>query len=41
MNAPIEPYSMTPTRDSKKQGKVEIEQIAFKYAEHLQLVYEN
>ena len=41
MNAPIEPYSLTPTRDNKKVGKVEIDSIAFKYAEHLPLVYQN
>ena len=41
MNAPIEPYSLTPTRDNKKVGKVEIDNIAFKYAEHLPLVYQN
>jgi subfamily B ATP-binding cassette protein HlyB/CyaB len=41
MNAPVEPYSLTPTRVSQAKGKVEIHQIAFKYAEHLPLVYEN
>jgi subfamily B ATP-binding cassette protein HlyB/CyaB len=41
MNAPVEPYSMVPTRDGKKTGKVQIEQLAFKYAEELPLVYEN
>ncbi|MFZ6800390.1 peptidase domain-containing ABC transporter [Undibacterium sp. Di24W] len=41
MNAPTEPYSMVPSRDGKKIGKVQIEQIAFKYAEELPLVYDN
>jgi subfamily B ATP-binding cassette protein HlyB/CyaB len=41
MNAPTEPYSMLPSRDGKKIGKVQIEQIAFKYAEELPLVYDN
>lgn len=41
MNAPTEPYSMVPSRDGKKSGKVQIEQIAFKYAEELPLVYDN
>ncbi|MBC3830267.1 peptidase domain-containing ABC transporter [Undibacterium amnicola] len=41
MNAPTEPYSMVPSRDGKKNGKVQIEQIAFKYAEELPLVYDN
>jgi subfamily B ATP-binding cassette protein HlyB/CyaB len=41
MNAPTEPYSMLPSRDGNKSGKVQIEQIAFKYAEELPLVYDN
>ncbi|WP_230409563.1 peptidase domain-containing ABC transporter [Undibacterium fentianense] len=41
MNAPTEPYSMMPSRDGKKSGRVQIEQIAFKYAEELPLVYDN
>ncbi len=41
MNAPIEPYSLVPTRDTKKVGNIQIDNIAFKYAEHLPLVYEN
>jgi len=41
MNAPTEPYSMVPSRDGKKIGKVQIEQIAFKYTEELPLVYDN
>jgi subfamily B ATP-binding cassette protein HlyB/CyaB len=41
MNAPIEPYSVIPARDTARAGKVEIDRIAFRYAEHLPLVYEN
>ena len=41
MNAPIEPYSVLPSRDTQRRGQIQIEQIAFKYAEHLPLVYEN
>lgn len=41
MNAPVEPYSLVPTRDTKKVGNIEIDNIAFKYAEHLPLVYDN
>lgn len=41
MNAPIEPYSVIPARDTKRNGQVQIDGVAFKYAEHLPLVYEN
>ncbi|WP_306532838.1 peptidase domain-containing ABC transporter [Janthinobacterium sp. BJB304] len=41
MNAPIEPYSVTPSRDSQRKGEITIDAIAFKYAEHLPLVYQN
>lgn len=41
MNAPVEPYSVTPARQSKSRGAVCIDNIAFRYAEHLPLVYEN
>lgn len=41
MNAPMEPYSLTPARDSKRNGAIQIDKIAFKYAEHLPFVYEN
>lgn len=41
MNVPTEPYSMLPTRDGQRMGQVKIEQIAFKYANELPLVYEN
>lgn len=41
MNAPVEPYSVIPARDTKRSGQIQIDGIAFKYAEHLPLVYEN
>jgi subfamily B ATP-binding cassette protein HlyB/CyaB len=41
MNAPIEPYSVMPARDTERRGEIRIEQISFRYAEHLPLVYEN
>lgn len=41
MNAPVEPYAMVPSRTGQRSGKVQIEQVAFKYAEDLPLVYEN
>lgn len=41
MNAPIEPYSLVPSRDGSRKGEVHIDALAFKYAEHLPLVYEN
>jgi subfamily B ATP-binding cassette protein HlyB/CyaB len=41
MNAPVEPYSVIPARDAARQGQIQIEGIAFRYGEHLPLVYEN
>ncbi|HJV82910.1 ABC transporter transmembrane domain-containing protein [Noviherbaspirillum sp.] len=41
MNAPMEPYSLIPARDTRRRGEIQIENIAFRYAEHLPLVYEN
>lgn len=41
MNAPIEPYSVIPARDTARKGEIQIHDIAFRYAEHLPLVYEN
>ncbi len=41
MNAPVEPYSVIPARANQRAGKIEIDGIAFKYGEHLPLVYEN
>ncbi|CAN5447264.1 type I secretion system permease/ATPase [soil metagenome] len=41
MNAPVEPYSVVPARDTKRTGAIQIDKIAFKYDEHLPLVYQN
>lgn len=41
MNAPVEPYSVTPSRDGKREGEITIDAIAFKYADHLPLVYQD
>jgi subfamily B ATP-binding cassette protein HlyB/CyaB len=41
MNAPMEPYSVIPARDNTGKGQIQIDGIAFKYADHLPLVYEN
>jgi subfamily B ATP-binding cassette protein HlyB/CyaB len=41
MNAPTEPYSVIPARDASRRGAIQVEQLAFRYAEHLPLVYEN
>ncbi|MEB0011461.1 peptidase domain-containing ABC transporter [Glaciimonas sp. Gout2] len=41
MNVPIEPYSVIPARDTARHGEIEIGEIAFRYADHLPLVYEN
>lgn len=41
MNAPTEPYSVLPARSNDRKGTISIEGIAFKYAEHLPLIYEN
>ena len=41
MNAPVEPYSVIPARDNKRAGNIQIEEVAFRYAEHLPLVYES
>ena len=41
MNAPTEPYSVVPAREASGRGEIRIESIAFRYAEHLPLVYED
>lgn len=41
MDAPMEPYSVVPTRDNRRQGAIRIDDIAFRYAEHLPFVYEH
>ncbi|MGH8806982.1 MAG: ABC transporter transmembrane domain-containing protein, partial [Noviherbaspirillum sp.] len=37
MNAPVEPYSVIPARDTQRKGEIQIDQIAFRYGEHLPL----
>ena len=41
MNAPVEPYAMTPVREGRRQGSVDIEQIAFRYSQQQPLIYGN
>jgi len=40
MNAPIEPYSSLPARDSVRKGEVHVEGIGFRYSEQSPLLYE-
>ncbi len=39
MNAPAEPYSMTPSREGGGKGRLEIKSLAFRYAENLPYLY--
>ncbi len=41
MNAPAEPYSLTPSRAHDGQGKIEIEGLGFRYSEQHPLLYRN
>jgi ATP-binding cassette, subfamily B, bacterial HlyB/CyaB len=41
MNAPIEPYSLTPTRQTSGAGRIEVQGLAFRYADDRPLLYEN
>jgi subfamily B ATP-binding cassette protein HlyB/CyaB len=41
MNAPIEPYSLVPSRALQRRGDIRIDAIAFRYGEHAPLVYED
>jgi subfamily B ATP-binding cassette protein HlyB/CyaB len=41
MNAPFEPYSVTPQRQNAGQGRIELEGLAFRYADDRPLLYEN
>ena len=41
MNAPMEPYSVIPARDTARRGRIQIDSLAFRYAEHLPTVYED
>ena len=39
MNAPAEPYSMTPSREGGGKGSLEIKGLSFRYAENLPFLY--
>jgi ATP-binding cassette, subfamily B, bacterial HlyB/CyaB len=39
MNAPAEPYSMTPSREAGGKGRLEIKGLSFRYAENLPYLY--
>jgi subfamily B ATP-binding cassette protein HlyB/CyaB len=41
MNAPAEPYSVTPTRSAVSQGRVEITDLSFRYGENLPCLFEH
>ena len=41
MNAPVEPYSLTPKRAQDGPGRIEIEGLAFRYSEQHPLLYRN
>lgn len=41
MNAPVEPYSLLPSREAKGDGWIEIRDLSFRYAENLPYLYKN
>jgi subfamily B ATP-binding cassette protein HlyB/CyaB len=41
MNAPAEPYSLTPSRKGQGEGRIEIEGVAFRYGDDRPYLYEN
>lgn len=41
MNAPVEPYSMVPSRSQQDRGAIHIESVAFRYTEQSPLVYQD
>ncbi len=41
MNAPAEPYSLTPSRKGQGEGCIEIEGVSFRYADDRPFLYEN
>ncbi len=41
MNAPAEPYSLQPSRQSAGQGKIEVTGLAFRYADDLPFLYQD
>jgi ATP-binding cassette, subfamily B, bacterial HlyB/CyaB len=40
MNAPAEPYSLAPSRSNKGSGLIEMQELSFRYADTLPLLYE-
>ncbi|MFN0038442.1 MAG: peptidase domain-containing ABC transporter [Burkholderiales bacterium] len=40
MDAPAEPYAAVPSREGRRQGKIQIENLAFRYAENLPYLYQ-
>lgn len=41
MNAPVEPYSLTPKRIADGKGRIEVEGLAFRYSEDRPLLYQD
>ena len=41
MNAPAEPYSLTPARETAGKGRIEIKDLSFRYGENLPWLYRN
>ncbi len=41
MNAAVEPYSVIPARDAQQKGRIQIEDVAFRYGEHLPMLYQH
>jgi ATP-binding cassette, subfamily B, bacterial HlyB/CyaB len=41
MNAPVEPYSLTPSREGNGKGMIEIKSLAFRYNEERPFLYQN
>jgi ATP-binding cassette, subfamily B, bacterial HlyB/CyaB len=41
MNAPAEPYSLTPSRAAKGSGLIELQDLAFRYGDGLPMLYEH
>ncbi|MGH9959078.1 MAG: peptidase domain-containing ABC transporter, partial [Pyrinomonadaceae bacterium] len=41
MDAPAEPYSLIPSRETVSKGKIEIRKLSFRYGENLPFLYQN
>jgi subfamily B ATP-binding cassette protein HlyB/CyaB len=41
MDAPAEPYALTPTREPKPEGRIEIDGLSFRYAPNLPYLYQD